>query len=459
MGSPHPSPLPMAQMLDAVDSAVPLKVRGRVSAMAGLTIEAEGLPLPVGALVTIETMSGRQHEAEVVGFKNGRALLMPITGTSGISAGDRVTNKKGGSQVPVGEALLGRVLDGAGRPIDDGPSLPRGQMRRIDTPPPPPLARRSISEPISTGTRAIDALLTCGRGQRVGLFAAPGVGKSTLMSSIAKATDADVIVIALIGERGREVQDFLHNTLGEDGLRRCVVIVATGDDPPLMKVRAATVACTVAESFRDRGGNVLLLMDSLTRLAQAQRQVGLAAGEPPATRGFPPSVFALLPQILERAGRTAEGSVTGFYTVLVEGNDFDEPIPDAIKGIADGHVLLSRELAEKNHWPAIDVLRSISRARSDVTDKLHRAKADRILRLEGVYRDLADLISVGAYVPGSDPEQDVAVAMHKEIEAFLQQGEDERATLASSVQQLDMLIAKADLAQQQLASAQQQTAQ
>ena len=384
---------------------------------------------------------------------------MPVGPDGGIGRGDRVTNRRGGPQIPVGDALLGRIVDGGGRPIDGGPPLPRGQMRRIDAPPPPALSRQPIREPISTGTRCLDALLTCGRGQRVGLFAAPGVGKSTLMAGIANGTDADVSVIALIGERGREVQEFLHTTLGEEALKRCVVVVATGDDPPLMKVRAAKVACAIAEGFRDAGRDVLLLMDSLTRLAQAQRQVGLAAGEPPATRGFPPSVFALLPQILERAGRTERGSITGFYTVLVEGNDFDEPIPDAVKGVADGHVLLSRDLAERNHWPAIDVCASVSRARSDVTDKVHRNRADRVLRLVSVYRDLADLISVGAYVPGGDPEQDLAVALHKEIEQFLQQPADEPGDLASASRQLEMLCAKIDLAQQQLAQAAQPAGQ
>jgi FliI/YscN family ATPase len=262
------------------------------------------------------------------------------------------------------------------------------------------------------------------------------------MASIAKQTSADVSVIALIGERGREVQEFLHEALGEEGLKRCVVIVATGDDPPLLKVRAAKVACTVAESLRDEGADVLLLMDSLTRLAQAQRQIGLAAGEPPATRGFPPSVFALLPQILERAGKTEQGSITGFYTVLVEGNDFDEPIPDAVKGIADGHILLSRDLAAKGHYPAIDVLHSISRVRNDVVDGIHRQRAERVLRVEAAYRDIEDLISVGAYVPGQNAEQDLAVAVQDDIKAFLQQRGDERPDLAASTSALEGLFLK-----------------
>ena len=426
-------------LLDAVAAAVPVGVTGTVRGVTGLNIEAVHLPLPVGALCRIETALGRSFDAEVIGFRDDRTLLMPLCESAGIGRGDRVGNAAGGGRVPAGPAVLGRVIDGMGRPLDGRGPIPRTHLRRIDARRPDPLDRRLIREPISVGTRSVDALLTCGRGQRVGLFAGPGVGKSTLLASIAKHTDADVSVVALIGERGREVQEFIYEAIGEEGMKRCVVVVATGDDPPLLKVRAAKVACAVAESFRDRGADVLLLMDSLTRLAQAQRQIGLAAGEPPATRGFPPSVFALLPQILERAGKTERGSVTGFYTVLVEGNDFDEPIPDAVKGVSDGHILLSRDLAAAGHYPAIDVLHSISRVRNDVVDGIHRQRADRVLRLEAAYRDLADLLSVGAYVPGQNVEQDLAVAMHDEVRAFLRQGPTDRTDAASAKQQLDRL--------------------
>ncbi|MEM6562514.1 MAG: FliI/YscN family ATPase, partial [Planctomycetota bacterium] len=352
--------------------------------------------------------------------------------------------------VRTGPGLLGRVIDGFGRPIDDLGPLPAGDARPLDPPRTNPLARVPIRKPLATGVRAIDTLLTCGRGQRVGLFAGPGVGKSTLLAHVAKHTDADVSVIALIGERGREVADFLHDTLGPEGLKRSVVIVSTGDDTPLLKVRAAKLACAVAEGFRDAGKDVLLLMDSLTRLAHAQRQIGLAAGEPPATRGYPPSVFALLPSILERAGTTTVGTITGFYTVLIEGDDFDEPVADAVKGIADGHFLLTRKLAEKGHYPALDVLRSVSRVRTSVTDPIHRGRADRILQLESTYRELTDLLSVGAFVSGQNPEHDLAVAASETIQQFLQQPDGDHDDFASARRKLDMIHAQIENAAQQI---------
>jgi len=298
------------------------------------------------------------------------------------------------------------------------------------------MSRTNIREPIATSVRSIDGLHTCGLGQRMGIFSGPGVGKSTLMSSIAKHTSADVSVVALIGERGREVQEFLENSLGEDGLRRCVVIVSTPDDAPLLRVRAAKVACTVAEYFRDRGQNVLLLMDSLTRMCQAQRQIGLAAKEPPATKGFPPSVFALLPEILERAGKNEAGSITGFYTVLVEGDDFNEPIPDAVKGITDGHLWLSRSLANKGHFPAIDVNQSISRVRGDVSDPEQLRAARRVLALLATYNEVEDLVTIGAYVPGANPEIDLAVQSRPKIVQFLQQEPSAPTNLATARQQV-----------------------
>src|SRR5213595_2848691 len=317
--------------------------------------------------------------------------------------------------------MLGRVINGFGEPIDGLGKIRGIESRRLDGHSPRPLERSPVCQPIATSLRAIDGLHTCGLGQRMGIFSGPGVGKSTLMSSIAKHTSADVSVVALIGERGREVQEFIDNALGEEGLKRCVVIVSTSDDAPLLRVRAAKVACTVAEYFRDRGKHVLLLMDSLTRMAQAQRQIGLAAREPPATKGFPPSVFALLPEILERAGKTSAGSVTGFYTVLVEGDDFNEPIPDAVKGITDGHLWLSRSLANKGQFPAVDVIQSISRVRGDVGDKDQVKAARRVLALTAIYQDIEDLVNIGAYVPGVNLEFDLAVQMRPKIHHYVQQ--------------------------------------
>src|SRR4051794_26412585 len=361
----------LAAQLDAVEGTMPFRVAGRVQGISGMTIEASDLTLPLGSLCRIDSFGGRNSRAEVVGFRQDRTLLMPLSGTSGVARGDVIEGLSAAPRVWCSDQLLGRVLDGFGKPVDGKGSLKLSESRRIDGRGAAPLERQNIRQPISTSVRAVDGLLTCGLGQRMGIFSGPGVGKSTLLSQIARHTSADVSVVALVGERGREVQEFLENSLGPEGLKRCVVVVSTSDDAPLLRVRAAKVACTVAEYFRDAGLNVLLLMDSLTRMAQAQRQIGLAAGEPPATKGFPPSVFALLPEILERAGNTPAGSVTGFYTVLVEGDDFNEPIPDAVKGITDGHLWLSRALANRGHFPALDVIQSISRVRGDVADKDH----------------------------------------------------------------------------------------
>ena len=337
----------LSAQLDAVHGSMPFRVVGRVQGISGMTIEASDLTLPLGSLCRIDSFGGRTSSAEVIGFRQERTLLMPLSGTSGVARGDAIEGVSAAPRVWCSDQLLGRVLDGFGNPADGKGPLRASQSRRIDGRGVRPLDRQNIRQAVSTSVRAIDALHTCGLGQRMGIFSGPGVGKSTLLSQIAKYTSADVSVVALIGERGREVQEFLENSLGEEGLKRCVVIVSTSDDAPLLRVRAAKVACTVAEYFRDRGQHVLLMMDSLTRMAQAQRQIGLAAGEPPATKGFPPSVFALLPEILERAGNTAAGSITGFYTVLVEGDDFNEPIPDAVKGITDGHLWLSRALSSR----------------------------------------------------------------------------------------------------------------
>jgi flagellum-specific ATP synthase len=431
----------LTPQLDAVNHSMPMRVVGQVQSIAGMTIEACDLPLPIGSLCRIESFGNRLSLAEVIGFQSDRTLLMPLSSMSGIARGDRVENVVSAPRIWCSDQLLGRVLNGFGEPIDGRGPLPPGFPRRIDQKSIAPLDRENIREPIATSVRAIDGLHTCGLGQRMGIFSGPGVGKSTLMSTIAKNTSADVSVVALIGERGREVQEFLHNSLGEEGLKRCVVIVSTSDDPPLLRVRAAKVACTISEFFRDQGLHVLLLMDSITRMCHAQRQIGLAAKEPPATKGYPPSVFAMLPEILERAGKGERGSVTGFYTILVEADDFNEPIPDAVKGITDGHLWLSRALANKGHFPAIDVIRSISRVRGDVTDAQHVRAARRIIALLSIYEEIEDLVNIRAYVPGVNIDFDLAVEARPKILQYLQQDSSAPCSYEDSKKQLFELVA------------------
>lgn len=442
----------LSAQLHAIDSAMTLGVAGRVAAVSGLTLEAEHLPLPVGSLCKI--LAGGQATkavlAEVIGFQGERTLLMSLSNVGGVSRGDRIELVTAVPRIWCSDAMLGRVINGLGEPTDGLGPIPRGESRRIDAQAVTPMDRVNIREPICTSVRSIDALHTCGRGQRMGIFSGPGVGKSTLMSQIAKHTDADISVVALIGERGREIQEFIENSLGEEGLKRCVMIVATSDETPLLKVRAAKVACTVSEYFRDRGANVLLLMDSLTRFAQAQRQIGLAAREPPATKGFPPSVFAMLPEIMERAGRTRAGSITGFYTVLVEGDDFNEPIPDAVKGISDGHLWLNRKLAAKGHYPAIDVTQSISRVRGDVMPKDRVKLARRVLSLLATYDEIADLVSIGAFVAGQNPEQDLSVMARPRIVDFLKQ--EAALSFEDAHRQLDQLCQWIDQAEKAIAA-------
>jgi FliI/YscN family ATPase len=430
----------LASQFEVLDSVVPMRIVGQVEGITGLTIEAANLPVPIGALCRIVSMGGRTSIAEAIGVRKGHTLLMPLSSVAGVSRGDRVEIISSTQRVVCSDELLGRVLNGFGKPEDGKGKLHSLQTRRLDAPSVAPLSRQNISEPVSTGVRAIDGLHTCGLGQRMGIFSGPGVGKSVLMSSIAKNTSADVSVVALIGERGREVQEFLTKSLGPDGMKKVVLVVSTGDDPPPLRVRAAKVATTIAEYFRDQGKHVLLLMDSLTRLCQAQRQIGLAAGEPPITKGLPPSVFALLPEILERAGRTPIGSITGFYTVLVEGDDFNEPIPDAVKGITDGHLWLDRKLATRGHFPAIEVLQSISRVRGDVVPAEQVKAAQRVLSLLAVYQSIEDLVNIGAYVPGASLEYDLAVQSRPRIVQFLQQSPKETSTLEETVRQLNDLV-------------------
>jgi FliI/YscN family ATPase len=447
--------LALSAQLEAIESAMSFGVAGGVAAVSGLTIEAVDQPLPVGSLcrIFVGGSESRTAAAEVIGFAGDRTLLMALSNVGGVARGDRIELVTSSPRVWCSDGLLGRVINGLGEPIDSGTPLPRTVSRRIDQKCVTPMDRVNIREPITTSVRAIDALHTCGRGQRMGIFSGPGVGKSTLLSQIAKNTDADVSVVALIGERGREIQEFIENALGPEGMKRCVMVVATSDETALLKVRAAKIACAIAEYFRDAGRDVLMMMDSLTRLAQAQRQIGLAAREPPATKGFPPSVFGLLPEIMERAGRTAAGSITGFYTVLVEGDDFNEPIPDAVKGISDGHLWLNRALAAKGHFPAIDVIQSISRVRGDVCDPAHVRLARRVLALMATYDEIADLVSIGAYVPGLNAEHDLAAAARPRIVEFLKQDSLTPTTLDEAKQQLTQLIAWIDQMEKVIAAA------
>jgi flagellum-specific ATP synthase len=448
----------LSAQLEAVQATMPFRVVGQVLGISGLTIEAGELALPIGALCQIHSFGGKRSMAEVIGFAQDKSLLMPLSPTSGVARGDRIENVSASPRIGCSQQLLGRVLNGFGQPIAGKGPIDLSESRRLDNKAPAAMDRTNIREPIATGLRAIDGLHTCGLGQRMGIFAGPGVGKSVLMSCVSKYTSADVSVIALIGERGREVQEFLENSLGEEGMKRVVVIVSTGDEPPLLRVRAAKVACAVSEYFRDQGKNVLLLMDSLTRLCQAQRQIGLAAREPPATKGFPPSVFAMLPEILERAGKTEVGSITGFYTVLVEGDDFNEPIPDAVKGITDGHLWLNRALANKGHFPAVDVLQSISRVRGDVMDREHVGYAKKVLRQIALYAEIEDLVNIRAYVEGNI-EFDTAIKAREKILAFLQQEAHVSSSLEQTKKQLVDLVGWIDQTEKALRAAQAQQQQ
>lgn len=414
-----------ARLRAAVEAAAPVR-SGRVTRVVGVHLEVAGVEVAIGEAVRVDAGAGRAPVvAEVVAVSDAGAVCMPFGTLHGIRAGAAVTAAGRPPTIRVGEALLGRVLDGMGNPIDGGPPLDACEEVTVDGTPPHPLRRDRVDAQIGLGVRALDTLVPCGRGQRLGIFAGSGVGKSSLLSMIARGSDASVAVLALVGERGREVREFIENDLGPDGLARSVVVVATSDEPALVRLRAAFTATRVAEWFRDRGADVVLLMDSLTRFAMAQREVGLSAGEPPATRGYPPSVFALLPRLLERAGPAEVGSITGLYTVLVEGDDLQDPVGDAARSILDGHVVLSRRLATAGHFPSIDVLESISRVTSAITTPEQRAAATELRRLLAAHRDAKDLVEIGAYVAGSNPLVDRALAKADAIDAFLRQGMDE----------------------------------
>lgn len=404
----------------------PRGVRGAVASLRGLALHVRDLPLPVGTVVQVDAPPGPPARGEIVGFDGSTSIVMLLDENAAVRPGATVRADRVGGVIGVGPELIGRVLDAMGEPIDGGPALTATVPRPIAPPPMGAMDRAPITEPLATGVRSIDGLLTIGRGQRIGVFAGPGVGKSTLLSQIARNTTADVNVIALVGERGREVIDFLEHALGPEGRARSVVIASTGDESPVMRVRAALAATAVAEHFRAVGADVLLMMDSVTRLAQAQRQIGLTAGEPPATRGYPPSMFAMLPRLLERAGPVAGcGSITGIYTVLVEGDDLNEPVSDAVRGILDGHITLSRTLASAGHHPAVDVLDSISRVADQITDDGHRAARDRVRAMLAALESKRELISIGAYQDGSDPLVDAARQRQAHLDAFLRQAADD----------------------------------
>lgn len=416
------------------------KSQGKIANSVGLTIESYGPEAKLGDMCTIYSKEGSRPlaAAEVVGFKDGKTLLMPYSSVDGIGIGCIVENENHPLEVVVGDELLGKCLDGLGNSTD-GIQI-KGVAYPIEAPPPDPMARAIIDEVLPLGVKAVDGLLTIGKGQRIGIFAGSGVGKSTLLGMFARNTRADINVIALIGERGREVREFVERDLGPEGMRRSVLVIATSDRPALERTKAAKTATAIAEYFRDKGKDVLLMMDSLTRFSMAQREIGLASGEPPVSRGYPPSVYAEMPKLLERAGRSDKGSITGLYTVLVDGDDFNEPITDTARSILDGHVVLNRKLAQRNHYPAIDVLQSISRCMSQICTKDHKSASGKFKNLMAVYADAEDLINIGAYKAGSNPEIDEAIAKHGEINRFLLQDTDEKISFEEAVERIKNIV-------------------
>ncbi|GIF06074.1 FliI/YscN family ATPase [Actinoplanes siamensis] len=426
------------RMRSAIAAARP-SVSGRVTGAVGLRVTVSGLEARVGELLQI----GEGPDAvlaEVAALDGQQLNCLPLGPIAGIGAGTPAKSTGGPLRIAVGPDLRGRILDGLGRPMDGGPPL-RGELVSIDQAPPSAMERQLVDRPMSLGVRVLDTLVPCGRGQRIGIFAGSGVGKSTLMSMITRGTSAELNVVALVGERGREVREFIEHDLGEEGLARSVVVIATSDTPPLVRLRAGSVATRIAEYYRDEGSDVLLMMDSVTRAAMAQREVGLSVGEPPATRGYPPSVFAMLASLLERAGPGARGSITGLYTVLVEGDDHNEPIADAARSILDGHIVLDRKLATAGHFPSIQALDSISRVANKITTREQRADAAELRRLMAAHREVRELVEIGAYVPGTNPEADRANAAWPRISAFLRQDLDERVTAEGAWAALRALLA------------------
>ena len=417
----------------------PIRASGVVSEVVGLLIESDGRPVSVGDLCEVETAAGNRVRTQVVGFRGRRVLSMPLAEVDGLRLGIPIVARREEARVGVGEALLGRVVDGFGHPIDDKGPIHPSEFYELYKAPPGPMEREPIDERLTTSVRVIDGLLTCGKGQRVGLFGGSGVGKSTLLGAVARHSEADVNVIALIGERNREVGSFLHDTLGAEGLKKSVVVAATSDRPAPLRVRATFLATAVAEFFRDQGREVLLIMDSITRFAMAQREIGLAAGEPTSQKGYTPSEFQLMPKLLERAGNFTRGSITGFYTVLVEGDDMNEPVADAVRAILDGHIILSRGLAESNHYPAVDALESTSRLARSVSAPEHLESAGRLRDSLATYRRTEDLINLGAYVEGLNPKIDAAIRARDEILTFLKQDLSSHEPFENTLEQLQAL--------------------
>jgi flagellum-specific ATP synthase len=435
-------PFSSTQYQDLVNGSSPIRANGRVQKIVGLVIEASGPASQIGCVCDITTEGGMGTVcAEVLGFKEDSVLLMPLEDIRSIGPGCKVTARKEKAQVGVGKALLGRVIDGLGNPIDDKGPISLDDAYPVYANPVNPLLRNRIQQPLDLGIRAINGLLTVGCGQRMGIFAGSGVGKSVLLGMIARRTSAEVNVIALIGERGRELNEFIQKDLGEEGLKKSVVVVATSDHLPLVRLRGGFIATAIAEYFRDQGNHVNLMMDSVTRLAMAQREIGLSLGEPPTTKGYTPSVFSMLPKLLERAGTSSHrGTITGLYTVLVEGDDMNEPIADAARSILDGHIVLTRDLANQNHYPAIDILRSISRVMEDITDLDHKHHSGRIKEVLATFRKAEDLINIGAYAAGSNPKIDYAIQMIDPINRFLQQGIHEEMNFEESIEVMKSMM-------------------
>ncbi len=435
-----PQHIELERLTQTLGNAIPSRIEGTIWSVGRNAIEAVALPVPVGAVCTIQRRGRAAIPAEVIGFEGTTTLLASLDGSDGIAPGDRVILCDSSATLRVGPALIGRVIDAAGHPIDDLGPIATVAKVPLDAPPVPAMQRPPIDTILTSGVRTIDTLLTLGRGQRIGIFAGSGVGKSTMMGMMARGTDADVVVIGLVGERGREVQEYLQRELDEHTRKKCVTVVATSDQPALRRVHAAMASTAIAEYFRDSGRNVLLMMDSVTRFAMAQREIGLAAGEAPTTRGYPPSVFSMLPRLVERSGTGPRGTITGIYTVLVEGDDANEPISDTLRGLLDGHFVLSRAIAHRGRYPAIDVLSSLSRLQHHLADDSQQAAAIALRNWMSVYKDNEDLISIGAYQRGSNPQIDRAIAMQPKIEQFLGQSARDVARRDESLAALRALV-------------------
>jgi FliI/YscN family ATPase len=443
--------IPLTPYLAEVERASVYRWTGQVTDVAGLLVESRGPGVAIGDFCEVATASGRRIRTQVIGFRNGRVLALPLEEIDGLQQGDTVSARGEDARVEVGPDLLGRVIDGFGKPMDSGPPIQARDFYSLAGAAANPLERAHITQPLVTGIRAIDGLLPCGKGQRIGIFGGSGVGKSTLLGAMSRQSSADVTVIAMIGERNREVRGFLENELGPEGRKRSVVVCATSERPAPLRVRACFVALSVAEYFRDQGANVLLVMDSVTRLAMAQREIGLAAGEPPSQKGYTPSVFNLLPKVLERAGNFERGSITGFFTVLVEGDDFNEPVCDAVRGILDGHFILSRQLGAQGHYPAIDILHSVSRLTSAIATPAQKEAARKIRGALAAYRDAEDLIQLGAYVAGSNAGLDASIRLRPQLIDFLRQDAHAACPLQETLSRLEELAGRLDAAPSQLA--------